>query len=373
MRLEEHSLSTDAQIGSSTNLSAVTDLDVDDDVEVLGIVSTTNVGDVEVPTEFTHEEWEDNCLPDWMMPKDPTPKMAFNRTRKRLTDDPDKIRAQVDGEERKVKVSTTRIDKDHWQIDVAVKYTEEELEEMGEEADSGVWRNVEDGIGVIEYREEGAVVTRPTVDKEDPLYPLWETYGAAAREQFEYYQTVHLGNQFQRMIGRMAKHWTQSVKMRSSGAVYFYPARYAEYLEDIGEMFEKIDARFKDSGYAMEMNTWTLISDEQRRKQVERRAREELEERVDDAIETIKEEVADSDESNHDELVSELVGVFERQIDGIDDFVAEYNGLLEAELSIEEVIDEWKGDIDTPEVEEVVEEVMNSKDVAPADTVNAEP
>jgi len=48
--------------------------------------------------------------------------------------------------------------------------------------------------------------------------------------------------------------------------------------------------------------------------------------------------------------------VFEEELDEIDDFAAEYNALLEAELSIRDVIADRKADV-VPDVEEVIEEV----------------
>jgi hypothetical protein len=125
-------------------------------------------------------------------------------------------------------------------------------------------------------------------------------------------------------------------------------------MEKLGQLFAEIDEKFKDSGSRLEVNTIPVISDEQRRQMVADRAEEELENRVESALEMVEEEVQEADaDVSEDELVSDLVGVFETQLDDIDNFTAEYNALLEAELNIRDVIQARRSDV-VPEVDDVL-------------------
>lgn len=351
MAITDHELDTGVSIGTK-DLTGVTDIDPDD-AEILGHAVTYTIGDFEVPREWLMTQMDDLGLPEFMKFREPTDKRAYNRVRDRLVDVDnkfDKVDVQVDGKTREAKVRTKKVDNDVFQIDVDVLFDAED----NEDADHGNWKNTT--IGNVRFkRPEGAILTTPSIDPEDALWGVWEQYAKKAHDDHQYYKTVHLGDEFQTLMRRIVTHWTEGVKIRSAGAVYFVPARHAETMEDLGTLFSAIDREWKDSGSRLEVNSIPVISDEQRRAMVAERAEDELEERVEAAIETVEEEVSESD-MNDDELVDDIVDVFEEELDEIDSFAAEYNALLQAELNVREVIDDRKGEV-VPDVEEVIEEV----------------
>lgn len=356
MALTDHELDVSVSIGTE-DLTAVTDIDPED-AEILGHAVTYTIGDFEVPREWLVERMGDMEFPDWMIPKEPTKKRAYNRVRDRLVDvdkGHDDIMVTVGGESREARVFTKKVSNETFQIDVDVFF-----EANGENAknggpDHGDWRT--QTLGYVTYLDDGGVLTRPQIEHDNSLWTVWENYAGLVTEQLDHYRHVHLGGEFQKLMGRVVKHWTESVKLRSAGAVYFTPARHAGTMEKLGTLFAEMDELFKDSGSRLEVNTIPVISDEQRREMVAERAEEELETRVGNAVETIEEEVAEADDDlDDDELVSDLVGVFEQELDEIEDFTAEYNALLEAELEIRDIIAARRGDV-VPEVEEVIDEV----------------
>ena len=350
MAITDHELDTGVSIGTQ-DLTGVTDIDPEE-AEILGHAVTYTVGDFEVPREWLMERMEDMGLPEFMKFRQPTDKRAYNRIRQRLVNVDngyDEIKATVEGETRKARVFTKKVTNESFQIDVDVFY---DSDAENEQAD---WRTTT--IGYVNYKsEDGGVITRPDIREEDPLYEIWMKYAGEVHEARSYYKTVHLGKEFQKLMGRVVKHWTEGVKIRSAGAVYFVPARHAETMEKLGRLFAEIDEKFKDSGSRLEVNTIPVLSDEQRQAMVAERAEEELEARVGEAIGTVEEEIEDSDTDDEEELVDELVDVFEGELEEIEDFTTEYNALLEAKLSIREVIKSRKGAV-VPEVEEVLEEV----------------
>ena len=353
MAITDHELDTGVSIGTQ-DLTGVTDIDPEE-AEILGHAVTYTVGDFEVPREWLMERMDDMGLPDFMKFRQPTDKRAYNRVRDRLVDvdnDYDAISTKVDGKTHEARVTTKKVDNETFQIDVDVLYEAAD----NEEATHGDWRNTT--IGHVRYvRDDGGVVTTPSIGDESDLWSVWETYAGKVHEAKKYYKTVHLGKEFQKLMGRVVKHWTEGVKIRSAGAVYFVPARHAETMEALGTLFAEIDQKFKDTGSTLEVQTIPVISDEQRQKMVAEKAETELEARVEAAIETVEEEIEDADaDADEDKLVEDLVTVFEDELDEIDDFAAEYNALLEAELSIRDVIADRKGDV-VPDVEEVIEEV----------------
>jgi hypothetical protein len=353
MAITDHELDTGVSIGTQ-DLTGVTDIDADE-AEILGHAVTYTVGDFEVPREWLMERMEDMGFPEFMRFREPTDKRAYNRVRDRLVDvdnGHDNIEVTAGGKTRKARVTTKKVDNETFQIDVDVLFDAAD----NEEANHGDWRNTT--IGHVRYvREDGGVVTTPSIEEENALWNVWERYAAKVHEAKSYYKTVHLGKEFQKLMGRVVKHWTEGVKIRSAGAVYFVPARHADTMEQLGRLFAEIDEKFKDSGSTLEVQTIPVISDEQRRKMVAEKAEDELEARVEAAIDNIEEGLQEADpDADEDELVEDLVGVFEEELDEIDDFAAEYNALLEAELNIREVIQDRKGDV-VPDAEEVIEEV----------------
>jgi hypothetical protein len=349
MAITDHRLDTGVSLGTES-LTAVTDIDAED-AEILGHSVNYTIGDFEVPREWLVNRMEEMGFPDFMIFTEPTTKRAYNRVRDRLVDVDngyDKVDVSIAGHSRRARVFTKKVDNDTFQVDVDVFFDSADAD-----AEHGDWRTRT--LGYVNYeRSTGSPITRANIDDDSALFPLWEKYVGEVHQQFSHYQETHVGKEFQKLMARLVKFWTEGVKIRSAGAVYFIPARHAETMETLGQLFHEIDEKFKESGSRLEVNTIPVISDEQRRQMVADRAEEELESRVESALETVEEEVEEADaDVSEEELVSDLVDVFETQLEDIDDFTAEYNALLEAELNIRDVIQSRRSDV-VPEVDDIL-------------------
>jgi hypothetical protein len=350
MAITDHRLDTEVSLGTES-LTAVTDVDPEE-VEILGHSVNYTIGDFEVPRGWLVDRMDEMGFPEFMHLKEPTPKRAYNRVRDRLVDVDngyDDVTLSIAGSSHRGRVVVKKVDNETFQVDVDVFF-----DEANGDSDHGDWRTRT--LGYVNFvRSTGTPLTRANIDDSSALFDLWEEYVSKVHEQFSHYLETHVGKEFQKMMGRLVKHWTEGVKIRSAGAVYFVPARHAETMEKLGKLFAEIDAKFKDSGSRLEVNSIPVISDEQRRQMVEERAAEEIDSRIKSTLAKIEDEFEEADDVD-EELVSELVGVFETQLEDIDGFAAEYNALLETELEVRDVIRSRRADV-IPEVDSLLDRV----------------
>ena len=334
-------------------LTAVVDMDDEDDggeVPAIGYTMIYTIGEMVIPRDWLMGRMEDLGLPVWcpgmegekeyMLPPKVTPKRAFTRTRKYLMDSVNDHQT-IDG--RLVEFETRKGDTNTFHL-LANAFFEGEIEGID---DDGEWRQVT--IGVCRYnREHGAMAVEAKVDENDPLHAPWLNFKDAALEMFMEMQESHIGKDIQKMMFKYVNHWTDSVKFREGGAVYFVPAKHEASLAalktlvtDINEGENEEGEKFKDTGNNCEIQRIPVVNNGEMRQAVEDRACAHVEDQVSSALPAAFESYENQLENNEEVLIDGIVEVLEEQLVETDDFATEYNALLDAELDVREAVEGW--------------------------------
>ena len=342
MRVSEHELQGDADVNGQEILSVVGAEDAED-VEVVGQAIWYTIGsDFVVSTddsaEETGREWllrrmEELELPAWMAPPEVTPKGAFTRTRDFLVT-PQNDDTEIGG--RTVEFETKRATHDTWHILANTYFTADELNQ-----DDGEWRQVT--VGVVRYmKDHESVATIPKIDRDDAMWDAWEYFAARAVEMHETMQVSHIGRDIQKLLHRFTHEWTHTVKFRDGGAVYFVPAQYEAELDALKTLVEELGVEFKTHGKDCELKRLPVVNDDERRRMVRERAETWLDERVDAAIEAGLSEF----ETEMDELSDDVIEAAKDELGESDEFANQYNALLDLRLSVEDVIDARRAEVE---------------------------
>lgn len=342
MRVSEHELQGDADVDGQELLSVVGAEDAED-VEVVGQAIWYTIGsDFVVSTddsaEETGREWllrrmDELDLPEWMAPPEVTPKGAFTRTRDFLVT-PRNEDTEIGG--RTVEFETKRATHDTWHILANTYFTADELNQ-----DDGEWRQVT--VGVVRYmKDHESVATIPKIDRDDAMWDAWEYFAARAVEMHETMQDSHIGRDIQKLLHRFTHEWTHTVKFRDGGAVYFVPAQYEAELDALKTLVEELGVEFKTHGKDAELKRLPVVNDDERRRMVRERAEAWLDERVDDAIEAGLSEF----ETEMDELSDDVIEAAKDELGESDEFADQYNALLDLRLSVEDVIDARREEVE---------------------------
>lgn len=350
--IKDHELASDVE-AQGRELTAVVDAEDVDELDVLGHAMIYTVGDLELERDWLVNQMEELNLPGWMQPREVTPKRAFNRTRKRLVerDDDEMWIVGPDGEDRRAKFNVEKVTNDVFQIDAKVLFTADDLD-----SEEGEWRTTT--LGSVRYiHEHEAIVTTPDIGREESLWEAWEHFASKAQEKFTYMQEAHTGKDLQKMLSRFVKHWTSSVKLRSGGAVYFVPAQYSDEVGALKTLLDRVNVEWKESGRRTEVQRIPVIDSDEQREMVEARVQVEVEERLEDAMSDVSDELTEAEDT--DEVVDEVMDVFEEQFRSVEDFAAEYNALLQAEMDVRGILEEWTEAMTETE-QEIVEEVIEA-------------
>jgi len=336
-------------------LTAVVDMDDGEggegaDVPAIGYTMIYTIGEMVVPREWLMGRMEDLGLPVWcpgmegekeyMLPPKVTPKRAFTRTRKYLIDSANEHQ-QIGG--RPVEFETRKGDTNTFHV-LANAFFEGDIDGID---DDGEWRQVT--IGVCRYnKEHGAMTVDAKVDDDDPLHSAWMNLKDAALEMFIEMQESHIGKDVQKMMFKYVNHWTDSVKFREGGAVYFVPAKHEASLLALKTLITDINngvtdegEKFKDTGKNCEIQRIPVVNNGEMRQAVEDRARAHVENEVSSALPAAFESYEDQLENNEEVLIDGIVEVLEEQLVETDDFATEYNALLDAELDVRDAVESW--------------------------------
>lgn len=345
--IKDYKVESDVAVGGSS-ITAIVDGEEQDDVEIIGhLISYTIGSDFVVPREWLKGRMEELDLyidlpgeeRKLMIPPKVTPKRAFNRTRDRLVDgvanshpefySDGKREMELMGSERVVQFESKKATRDEWHITAEAFF---KAEELGAEYDDGEFRQVT--VGVFRYNKENeGILGVPKVDEEDNLWGSWELFAKEANKMFAEHQNSHVGRDIQKMLNRYTHHWTDTIKVRDGGAVYFVPAGYDDSVRALKTLIDEIDEQYKHRGRDCEILRISVTDSEEERKQIEEKARKHVEEQAEAAMNAAFEALTE-DESVADDIAEELEG----RLEGLDGFADDYNALLNARLSAQEVL-----------------------------------
>lgn len=333
------------------------ELDEDDLPQLLGHTVFYTVGDFVVNRAWLKKKIRDLGLPSWMIPNPMTEKRAFKQINERLVDDRHDANGvpknvfPTEGEGGAAEVET-RIPTDDTgnKVNDEIHLVAQAYTPATDDDGEGEYDDYT--LGVFRFNGETRdLMVRPKIGKSDELWSVWADYRDDARDLFREMQNSHTGRDIQKMLYNFTHHWTKSVKLRDAGAVYFVPARHAETTRLMKILVTEMGELFKEDGHAVELQRVPVMDTEEQNYMVEQRARIAIEERIDSALDTFFDEMADAqtEDVDDEDLIGDLTGVLRDALEDVDDLENEYNTLLQAEISARSVVQEWLADQGTPE------------------------
>lgn len=372
--IKDYKIESDVSVDGAT-ITAIVDGEEQEDVDIIGhLISYTIGSDFVVPREWLKTRMEELGLTitapggaqELMIPPKVTPKRAFNRTRDRLipeittshTDFHGEGKREVNG--RVTRFSAKKATNDEWHITAEAYFTADELNQGadGEPYDDGEFRQTT--LGVFRYnKENNAIITVPKVDEDDSLWPTWELVAEEAMRMFKEMQDSHIGRDIQKMLNRFTHHWTDTIKVRDGGAVYFVPAGYDQEARALKTLIDEINQKHKHRGRDCELLRISVTDSEEERKQIEAKARKHLETQVEDALDMAFDALADDDT-----VAADIAEDLEDRLEGLDAFAGDYNALLSAKLSAQEVLEDRLSELEG-EKEELVQKALEEEGQAP--------
>ena len=314
-----------------------------EDLEILGFATMTTIGGgrgMTVPREWLIPRMDELGIPEFMHPNEPRTSSAFKRALNyhMLIEREEKV---VNGHRIKPDVEKGEGNTHHILANVYVPAEQiAENEGIDEEEAEGEWRQVT--LGLAKY-DDGHMMTIDKIDEESPLWDEWDYLRNRAYNLFDELQSAHVGYDFQVITYHLRKHWTNSVPLRDGGAVAFIPAtpKVTEVLEGLSTLFAEVSEKFKEKGKKMEVNTIPVLNTASQQRMVEARAEEQVEQIAGDLVDETREQLQE------DIPIEEVARNIASELEEAEDFEAQYNSLLDAELSARRLIEEWVDEFDS--------------------------
>lgn len=368
--IKDYEIESDVSVNGAS-ITAIVDGEEQEEVDIIGhLISYTIGSDFVVPREWLKHRMAELGLTisipggaqELMLPPKVTPKRAFNRVRDRLIPEiaPSHPDFHRDGERevngRVTQFESKKATNDEWHVTAEAYFTAKELNSgaEGETYEDGEFRQTT--LGVFRYQKEhDALVTVPKVDEDDSLWSTWEIVAQEALRMFHEMQESHIGRDIQKMLNRFTHHWTTSLKVRDGGAVYFVPSVYDAEVRALKTLIDEINEEYKDRGRDCELLRIAVTDSEEERKQIEEKARKHVEGQAEDAL-----EIAFETLSEDDSVVEDIAEELQDRLEGLDEFAGDYNALLSAKLSAQEVLRERMSDLEG-EKEELVQQVLEER------------
>lgn len=380
--IRDYAVESDVSVGGAT-IKAITDGEQEGEVSIVGHLAAATIGaEFTLPVDWTEERMEELGLymsvpgeRRLMAPPEPTPKSAFTRTRdllfKELATDNPRIRpngeragryprigpsgdydATIEIDGRSMGLESKKATNDEWYVTAEAYFTAEELEALeDEEFEDGDFRQATVSIFRYNKEKEGIHVV-PKVGEEENLREVHEIVAEAGVKLFSDLQESYIGRDIQKMWSRYTSFWTDSIKVRDGGGVYFVPAGYDDSIRGLKILIEEIDERWKTRGKDCELLRIAVTDSEEERKQIKAQAEKRLEKSVESALDE-----AFSKLSDDDAMVEELGEQLRDDLKDLESFAGDYNALLKAQMSAQQVVRERLSDLSGAK-EEIVKEAL---------------
>lgn len=346
---KQSTLGGDVKVGGE-EIEAVPD---NEDLEILGWTAISTIGnDFVVPRDWLEATANDAGLDPELLPPETSRKRAYNRALSRLCDRPRSWDEKVDD----IEVGLHEEAHDEYHIEVTDRRDDDVTTEKL-------------GAIVFDYdKDPSKPVVRPghpnpekrcVYDLSDGTkwYKLWMDYVRAFGAEYDEMRASNLGRDLRAALTGWFTEESRSVKLRNGGAVYFAPITAEETVRAWKDLIEAAGEEHKSAreGYRTEVSLMKVQNAEEERETIERRAVQEIREDIEDLVEDAIEELDEG------ALVDELVGELGSEVDELDDFASEYNVLLDAEITIERYLNEWKDELEG-DAEELIERVEGRLD-----------
>jgi hypothetical protein len=344
-------------------LGAVQESDSDSVEEYLGYLTFSTTGEAVVPREWLVEQWENYDLPRYLLPDQHSNWQAYRRMKNRLLEDP--------------QYSHYRVWSDEYEQHFQCKFNLEKSDEMesnnvyilyaqtfypedviGEEG--GDWKQQRLGYFDFERPEDGGPGRFMTYFKElqedqgnvhyDPTKRLLKQ----ARELYKKMQTHHNYQDLQKIIDQFRSD-ANAVPIRR--AVYFIGSHHQSTVEGLSNLWRDLN-QFKEKGEEMRIETTPVVNLESQREMIADRARTMVEGIVDDIIGETMQKFEEDEEMTSDATAREIMN----QLSETYDISAEYNALLSMRLSIKEILEEQRQELQEGQAE-IVDSVIEQSNL----------
>lgn len=329
---------------------------VGDDVEeyeVLGYGVVTTIGDAVIPRDWLMQRADELDIPEWLLPGEPRPSSAYKRAVNRLVSAVgDKY--WIDGREVTLQLrNPERAGPNVRHVLASIHYPQEETGDEG-----GRYEHYQ--LGMLDYNHDTqrfVAVRRLEADAPylDELNSLWSNVVEEMASLFEEMQECNLGEDIRdKTLYRMRKRHTSTViSLRDGGGLYFFPVQFSDLLESMSTLLTEIDVHYKEGGRRMSLRTMPIFDSEA--DWIEERVEMELQQRVDNVLDSA------FDDFDEGQAASEVVRTVVGDLDEAFDTAEQYNSLLEAELNVEEYLEQLKADIAEQSKQDIIERVLQNQ------------
>lgn len=335
-----------------------------EDVRILGYAVMYTAGsdwNVLVPHDWLANRANELGIPQRVVPNKPRPSSAYKRAIKRLREDVLET----------VWIEAPRMDTgvpENHRVELRIQegdgryvqhlYAEVFFDEEESAQDGGTWVNHH--LGYFDYDADWQAVDYikdDDLEEDNHLHAVWEETVAEVIDLFDEMKTTHIGHGIRQMMYYTTRDYTNNViSLRDGGAVYFFPAGMSEFVDAMSTLYDEISEQFKRGGATMAVRTIPMLDTEDQREWIRERVEKTLEESLDKAIE---EAFKEFDEG---EAASTVIDMLQQNL-GDDENTAEtYNALLEAELNLEDMLEQYKAGIDDEDKRDIIDSVLAEAD-----------
>lgn len=334
-----------------------------EEMEILGYGVMYTVGadfNCIVPRDWLLDRANDLGIPQWILPSEPSPHYAYDRAinmmQEHWLDDYFIEAPRLDNgieEEHRVTVDLKEGDGNRiWHVRAEVFFDEEESQTEG-----GKW--VRHELGYFSYDKDSSrfvALKDDDLDEEDHLYDVWQDVQSAGEALFRKMQSHHIGGDIRRMMHQATRDYTNNV-IQLKRSVYLFPAGMGDFLGKMATLYEDINAEFKDVGEPVAVRTFEVLNTDDKQEWVQHKVEQTLEGNLDTILENAFEKFDEG------EAAEQVVKIIRKQLDDSAETAETYNALLEAEINIEEALEEQKSKIADDEKEEIIDRVMSQADL----------
>lgn len=334
------------------------------DMEILGYGVMYTVGadwNCIVPRDWLLDRINDLGIPQWIAPSKVAPHYAYDRAIKRMREDWDgefSVEApRLDNpdvqEDHRVTVDLKKGDGNRiWHVRGEVFFDEEESAQEG-----GTWD--QHNLGHLMYdTETSSLIARKAegLDEDDLLYSVWMNVVNVAEMWHDEMQEVHIAQDIRKMMYLSTRDYTNTViQLRRS--VYLFPAGMGDFVEKMATLYSEINEKFKETGEPVAVRTFEVLNTDDKQDWVQHKVSETLEDQVDDILEEAWEQFDEG------EAADQVVKIIKQNLSGSADTAETYNALLEAEIDIEQALENQKTNLADDEKEDIVDRVLSQADI----------
>lgn len=338
-----------------------------DEAQVIGYLATYTIGDALIPRQWLVQRADELGIPEYIIPSEPRSHVAYSRGIKRLEGKKSERQRRVMGYDAEIQFYNPEEAERYLQmVELKVYFPESETNTEGGETvnhtlgffdydkDTGSVRSVQ------KLKQPGPDASESEQQRYQALKPIWDElvgeFTDPTEGWFEKMKQYHTGQDLRNSIRSVINDHTNTViPLRSAGAVYFFPAQLGDQLEAWATLLSEINDEFKTGGKEAQLRTARMINEDAEVEWVEEQVREEMSKAVDDLLEEAW-QALDDEEDTAEEIATEV-------LNNITDTMAtaeQYNSLLEAQLSVEEILENRQAKLSDEDKQDIVERVLSA-------------